>query len=111
MTSTIFPFPSSPHCAPTTTMLGMAPSHVRKIAIRRLEHGGDREHPLAAAAEIEIQQLLRPGPRAADDEHVTGALRARVRDRFVEPPADDVSRDRGAAVAQPPRQRQRGGLS
>jgi len=37
-------------------------------------------------------------------------LRARVLDGLVEPAADDVARHRRAEIAEPPRQRQRGGF-
>src|SRR6266850_1153685 len=81
MTSTTLPLPSSPHCVPTTTMLGMTvpPCGFSKMLLRALEHVGHR-------------------------------LRPRVGDRLLEPATDDIACDRGPPVAQPAGQRQRHGL-
>src|SRR2546425_11686110 len=109
MTSTTLPLPSSPHCAPITTMfLDMScPSYSRKARGRIREGLGHRQRALAAAAEIERQQLAGRRARTADDEHVVHALRARVLDRLLEAAADDVARHGGAEIAEAPRQGQR----
>src|SRR6185295_4047736 len=108
MTSTTLPLPSSPHGVPTTTMLGMtAPScGFSKMLLRTLQDLADRQRPLGAAGQVERQQLAGLGARAADDQHVTHPLGARVGDRLLEPAADDIARDRGATVAQAAGQRQ-----
>src|SRR6267142_1668714 len=89
--STTFPLPSSPHCVPTTTMLGMAqPS---KYALRMLENLTDRQHALRSVREAHRQHLAGTGPRVTDDQDVTHALGARVGDGLVEPAADDIARN------------------
>src|SRR5262245_51091841 len=103
ITSTTLPLPSSPHCAPITTMLGMiAPSsRFSKILPGSIQHRGDRQRPLAAAGQVERQQLAGLRPWAADHQHVADPLRAGVGDRLLEPAADDIAGDRRAAIPQP----------
>src|SRR5262245_58060409 len=102
--STTFPLPSSPHCVPTTTMLGM--TQPSKNSLRMLENLTDRQHALRSVREAHRQHLAGAGLRVTDDQDVTHALCARVRDRLVEPAADDIARDRRAQIAQPASQRQ-----
>src|SRR5262247_3652732 len=103
--STTFPLPSSPHCVPTTTMLGMV--HPSKDVLRMLEDLTDRQHALRSVREAHRQHLASAGPRVTDDQNVTHTLGPRIGDRFVEPTADDVARDRRAQIAQLAGQRQR----
>src|SRR6185503_14090487 len=91
MTSTTLPLPSSPHCVPTTTMLGMAvPSCFSKMLLRTFQHVGHRQRPLGAAGQVERQQLAGLRARAADHQHVAHALGARVGDRLLQPAANDI---------------------
>src|SRR5438876_158654 len=93
--STIFPLPSSPHCVPTTTMLGIA--HAPEEACRLREDLRHRQNALGAGREVEREELLGLRARAPDDQHVARALRACVGDRLLEPAADHVAREaRGA---------------
>src|SRR5262245_35897258 len=97
MMSTTLPLPSSPHCAPTTTMLGMAaPLCFVKVPFRMLEHVAHAERalpapgqvqcqqlpragaPLPAPGQVQCQQLPRAGARAANHEDVPHALGAGV---------------------------------
>src|SRR5262245_529701 len=103
--STTFPLPSSPHCVPTTTMLGMA--HTSKDALRMLENLTDSQHALRPVRKAHCQYLAGTGARVTHDQDMTHALGARIGDRLVEPTADDVARDRRAQIAQPAGQRQR----
>src|SRR5258705_4764443 len=103
--STTLPFPSSPHCVPTTTMLGMASTP--ENALWMVEDLSDPQHALRSVHEIHRHHLLRPGARMADDEDLPHTLRPGVRHRLVEPAADDVTRHRGPEIAKPSRQRQR----
>src|SRR5712692_4489880 len=103
--STTFPLPSSPHCVPTTTMLGMA--HPSKEARRIGQELGDRERALGAAREVDGEEPVSPRLRASHDQHVAHPLGARVRERVLEPAAHDIARHRGAEVAQPPCERER----
>src|SRR5947209_6887772 len=106
--STTFPLPSSPHCVPTTTMLGMAHSSEKASGVHQdFRHGQDA---LGTVREVEREEFLGLRARAPDDQDVAHALRARVGDRLLEPATDDVARDRRTRVAQPPRERQRRGL-
>src|SRR5688572_913466 len=108
MMSTTLPLPSSPHCVPTTTMLGMLrTSRVFEVPIGRRENLSHDERALAAPDEVHRQQLTGVGSRTADDEDVPRALGARVRDRLVEPAGNDVPGDRRAQVPEAPGQRQR----
>src|SRR5207249_6443155 len=106
--STTLPLPSSPHCVPTTTMLGMASSP--EYALWMLEDLAHGQHALRSIRKIHRDDLARLGARVADDEGLTDALRPRVRDRLLEPAADDIASDRSAQVAEPARQRERRGL-
>src|SRR2546430_9614514 len=107
MTSTTFPLPSSPHCAPTTTMLGMAlPFRLGEMLFRTLQHGPHGQRTLAGPGEIERQELVGGRARAADHQHVAHGLGARVGQRVFQPAADDVARHRRPGVAQPAGQRQ-----
>src|SRR5213592_148464 len=73
--STIFPLPSSPHCVPTTTMLGMAHSPEEASGLRQdFRHGQDA---LGTVREVERKDLLGLRARAPDDQDVAHALRAR----------------------------------
>src|SRR5689334_24923043 len=114
MTSTTLPLPSSPHCAPTTTMLGMTTPlrglDLREMLLRMLEHLAHAQRALAAAGQVQRQQLVARRAGAADDQHVARALRARVGQRVLQAAADDVAGHRDAGVAQAAGQRQRGGL-
>src|SRR5436190_1804669 len=109
MMSTTLPLPSSPHCAPMTTMfLDMScPSHSLEALGRVREDVGHPEHALAAAAQIEREQLAGGRARAADHQHVAHALRARVIDGFFEPATDDVPSDGRPEIPQPSGQGQR----
>src|SRR5437870_12419709 len=102
--STTLPLPSSPHCVPTTTMLGMASSP--EYALWMLEDLAHGQHALRSIRKIHRDDLARPGARVADAEGLTDALRPRVGDRLLEPAADDIASDRSAQVAEPARQRQ-----
>src|SRR5215467_12710060 len=106
--STILPLPSSPHCVPTTTMLGMAATS--EYAFWMFEDLRDPQHTLRPVREIHRHHLLRAGARMADDEDLTDPLRSSVRHRLVEPAADDIPRDRRPQIAEPSRQRERRGL-
>src|SRR5207247_11309290 len=103
--STTLPLPSSPHCVPTTTMLGMA--HTSEYTFWMLEDFTNRQHALRLVREVHRQDLTGAGPRVTDHEDVAHALGAGVGDRLLELAADDVAGDRGAQVAEPARQRQR----
>src|SRR5256884_3433038 len=109
MMSTTLPLPSSPHCAPMTTMfLDMScPSQSLETLGRVREDVGHPEHALAAAAQIEREQLAGGRARAADHQHVAHALRARVIDGFFEPATDDVPSDGRPEIPQPSGQGQR----
>src|SRR5260370_27850987 len=109
MMSTTLPLPSSPHCAPMTTMfLDMScPSHSLETRGRVREDVGHPERALPAATQIEREQLAGGRARAADHQHVAHALRARVLDGFLEPATDDVPSDGGTEIPQPSGQRQR----
>src|SRR5919201_6293436 len=49
ITSTTLPLPSSPHCAPITTMLGMpALLELGEVSLRMVEHLAHGQRPLAA---------------------------------------------------------------
>src|ERR1700741_1660156 len=100
--STTFPLPSSPHCAPTTTMLGMsATSRNRKMLGRIREQRADRHGALMATREIvHADQDGVPLTRTPDDEGPPGALLVRVRDRLLERPPDDIAGDGPTEVAQ-----------
>src|SRR6266446_10967573 len=106
--STTLPLPSSPHCVPTTTMLGMASTS--ESAFWMLEDLTDRQHALRSIRKVHRDALGRPGARVADHQHLADALRPRVGDRLLEPAADDIARDRGAQIAEPARERERRGL-
>src|SRR5437867_4656592 len=74
MTSTTLPLPSSPHCAPTTTTLGMSgPSQLSEVLQRILEYVGHGQRPLSALLEIDREQLAGRRARAAHHEHVAHA--------------------------------------
>src|SRR5215467_7734712 len=106
--STTLPLPSSPHCVPMTTMLGMACTS--EYALWMFENLRDRQHALRSVRQIHRYRLAGRGARVADHEHLPRALRARVGHRLLEPAADDIAGDGGAEIAQPPRQRERRGL-
>src|SRR2546426_2022546 len=103
--STILPFPSSPHCVPTTTMLGMTATSKESLRIR--EHVADGQHALPACLQIHRQDFAGSGAGVTDDQDVMDTLGTGVGDRLLEPAADDVAGHRGARVAEPARQRQR----
>src|SRR5947209_14283511 len=103
--STTLPLPSSPHCVPTTTMLGMASTP--EYTLWMLEDFIHGQYALRSIRKIHRDDLTRPGARVADDEHCPDALRPRVGDRLLEPAADDIASDRGPQVAEPARQRER----
>src|SRR5213594_1110293 len=107
MTSTTLPLPSSPHCAPITTMfLDMScPSHSLEALGRIREDLGDRQRALAAAAEVERQQLAGRRARTAGDEHVVHALGARIFGRCCATTSADVLRSGGLTSAQASRPR------
>src|SRR5206468_9274440 len=103
--STTLPLPSSPHCVPTTTMLGMA--FTPEYTLWMLEDFIHGQHALRSIRKIHRDDLARPGARVADDEHCPDALRLRVGDRLLEPAADDIASNRGPQVTEPARQRER----
>src|SRR5690242_11862540 len=107
MTSTTLPLPSSPHCAPITTMLGIALLlHVHEVPVRLLQHLADRQCLLSSTRQVERQELLGPRAGTADDQYPARPLRLRVGERLRELPGQDIAGDRGAAIAQPAGQRQ-----
>src|SRR5437899_9865915 len=59
--STTFPFPSSPHWVPTTTMLGIKP-------LRMLQHSVDLRRALSAARHVDHQELVRRHARTTHGE-------------------------------------------
>src|SRR5512145_2801161 len=74
MTSTTLPLPSSPHCVPTTTMLGMPLSpQLGEVRGRALQHVAHNQRPLALVAQVEDEHLPRSRARAADHEHAPRA--------------------------------------
>src|ERR1700687_604325 len=87
ITSTTLPLPSSPHWAPTITMLGMTrTSYLRKMAHRVGQDLGRRRAPLAAlAVQRDHPHQLGVRSRLADHECPAGALLPRVRERLVDP--------------------------
>src|SRR5882672_676604 len=92
ITSTTFPLPSSPHCAPTTTMLGMAlPLRLGEMPLRLLQHVSHRQRTLAAPGQVQRQQRIGRRARAAHHQHVAHALGARVGQRVFQAAADDVA--------------------
>src|SRR5262249_7902509 len=96
VTSTTLPLPSSPHCAPITTIVVdmPLPSHAFERLRRIREHFRHRQRALVAAFEIQHQHLTGAGARRADHQHMAHALGARVFDRLVQAAADDIARDR-----------------
>src|SRR5438874_630140 len=77
--STTFPLPSSPHCVPTTTMLGMA--HTSEEARRVGQELGDHERALRSVREVERQDLVVPPAarhRGAEARHVRLEVGPRV---------------------------------
>src|SRR5256885_1723972 len=106
--STTFPLPSSPHCVPTTTMLGMA--HTSEEARRVGQELGDHERALRSVRQVERQELVGARPRAPHDQCPAHPLGAGVGERVLEPAADDVAGHRGAEVGKPPREGERRGL-
>src|SRR5262245_46801981 len=100
MTSTTLPLPSSPHCAPITTMLGITPLlHLCEVPLRLLQHVTDRQRLLSPTRPVQRQQLLRPRARAADDEYAPRPLSPRILQRLVQLPREDIAGDRGSAIA------------
>src|SRR5437879_2803215 len=91
--------PSSRHCVPTTTMLGMA--FTPEYTLWMLEDFIHGPHTLRSIRKIHRDDLTRPGARVADDEHCPDALRLRVGDRLLEPAADDSASNRGPQVPGP----------
>src|SRR6266849_2910073 len=106
--STTLPLPSSPHCVPTTTMLGMVPTS--EYALRMVEDLPDRQYALRFVRELHRHDPAPPGAGMADDEDLTYTLGPSIGDRLLEPAADDVAGDRGAQIAKAARQRERRGL-
>src|SRR5437867_8340822 len=107
ITSTTLPLPSSPHCVPTTTMLGtVVPSQLFEIPRGTVQHVGERQRALGPVPEIDVEQRTRRRLRPADHQGAPHALRPRIRERLLERPAHDVARDRRAEITQPPGQRQ-----
>src|SRR5215470_19054146 len=105
ITSTTLPLPSSPHCAPTITMLGMTcSSHARKVPGGICEDLGDGHPALTAPLERDDAELSSRRARLADDEGAAGALLARVGERFLDGAAQDVPRHGRPRVPQPSRQ-------
>src|SRR5436853_2889458 len=64
--STTLPLPSSPHCVPTTTMLGMASTS--EYLLWMFEDLADRQRAIRSVRPIHRHDLARPGARVADDE-------------------------------------------
>src|SRR5688572_1430426 len=83
-------------------MLGMSTaSKHRKVTSRTLEERGHGDGALSPAVEIEHPHRLRVGrTRIADDERPARALLARIRQRLLERPADDVARHRPSEIAE-----------
>src|SRR5262252_1045480 len=106
--STTFPLPSSPHCVPTTTMLGMAATS--EDAFWMIQDLTNSQPALRSVREIHRHDLVRTSARMADDEDLPHPLRPGVLDRLLEPAGDDVAGHRRTEIAQPPRQRERSGL-
>src|SRR5258705_11904600 len=82
--STTFPFPSSPHWVPTTTMLGIKP-------LRMLQHSVDLRRALSAARHVDHQELARRHARTTHDERATDAQRPRGPKGVLESPRADVT--------------------
>src|SRR5438874_1576846 len=85
--STTFPLPSSPHCVPTTTMLGMAHTspalgQILEHVLRPLQHLRDRHDALALARQVDDQGLAVARTRAADDQRAGRALARGVGQRL-----------------------------
>src|SRR4029453_1511918 len=95
--STTFPLPSSPHCVPTTTILGMA--HTSEYAFWMFENLADRVDAFRPICKVHRQNLAGAGPRVTDHEDMPHPLGAGVGDRLLETAADDVAGHRGAEVA------------
>src|SRR5215475_5132742 len=109
MTSTTLPLPSSPHCAPTTTMLAIACScaQLLEVPARLAQDLADVQLALAAAGQLDVEERAGSRARAAHHQNPAHSLGPRVGQRVVEAPADDVAGHRGPQVAQTPGQRQR----
>src|SRR5712692_11765687 len=97
-TSTTLPLPSSPHCVPTTTMLGMihspparASRQILEHLLGLLQHRPDLDRPLRPRGEVEDQRLALARPRAADHEHADRALAPGIRQRLGQRAAHDVA--------------------
>src|SRR5712691_10996970 len=114
-TSTTLPLPSSPHCVPTTTMLGMVHSspacgQILEYLLGPLQHLRDRDRALPPVGHLDHQRFAVASERAADDQRAGGALAPRAGQRLGQRAAHDVAGHRRAEIAQPARQRQRRGL-
>src|SRR5262245_46315503 len=91
--STTFPFPSSPHWAPTITMLGKGASgsgleDTAWCGHQRLESAAD----LVAAGGVDHAHLAASEPRVIDHYGTHCPDVARVGERFLQGPAHDVPR-------------------
>src|SRR5260370_1831951 len=67
--STTFPLPSSPHCVPTTTMLGM--THPSKESRRIGQELGDRQRALGPAREYDGEEPDTPHFRTSPHRPLT----------------------------------------
>src|SRR4029453_10663205 len=102
--STSLPLASSPHWAPTTTMLGMATLHetgeVPNGIGEEIARGDEAlATPLPARLEVQHAHLVGATARATDHPHPARPPPARIGERVLQPPADDVPRHRRAEVA------------
>src|SRR5439155_701449 len=61
--STTLPLPSSPHCVPTTTMLGMA--FTSEDTLWMFENLADRQHAFRSVRQVHCHDLSRRGARLA----------------------------------------------
>src|SRR5215510_3717828 len=101
MTSTTLPLPSSPHCAPTTTMLAICHSCAQLLEVPPglTEHLAHVQFALAPAGQLDVEQPARPGAGATHHEHPAHPLGPRVGQRLVQAPGDDVAGHRGPQIA------------
>src|SRR5688500_13017588 len=105
ITSTTLPLPSSPHCAPITTMLGIPVTSQLTEGLHRIrEHVRDRHLALTTLLEIEHHQLAGVRAPTADDEHVAHPLCARILDRLLQAATAAVARHPGPESAEPSRE-------
>src|SRR4030095_6474159 len=103
-TSTSLPLASSPHCAPTTTMLGMTtllePGEVPGGIGEQLTRAQHALRPaLSFRTKSEYGNGVGAASRFAEHEHPARALLPRVGERVGQSPADDTPGQPPAGVA------------